>query len=114
MGKFRAPTLRNIAVTAPYMHDGSIATLEGVIDHYASGGRTIREGEYKGVGSASPQKSAFVKGFRLTAREKRDLIAFLRSLTDEKFLSDPRFGNPWSQQPNATQERNPFRSSRSR
>jgi hypothetical protein len=97
MGKFRAPTLRNIAVTAPYMHDGSIATLEGVIDHYAAGGRTISAGEYKGVGSASPQKSAFVKGFKLTAREKRDLIAFLRSLTDEKFLRDPRFGNPWSQ-----------------
>jgi cytochrome c peroxidase len=110
MGKFRAPTLRNIAVTAPYMHDGSIATLEGVIDHYAAGGRTISAGEYKGVGSASPQKSAFVKGFRLTAREKRDLITFLRSLTDEKFLRDPRFSNPWSQQQTVgAEERHPFR-----
>ncbi|MCZ7685487.1 MAG: hypothetical protein M5U28_44600 [Sandaracinaceae bacterium] len=44
MGRFRAPTLRNIAVTAPFMHDGSIATLEEVLDHYAAGGRTITEG----------------------------------------------------------------------
>ncbi len=98
MGKFRAPTLRNIAVTAPYMHDGSVATLEEVIDHYAAGGRTIAGGPNKGVGSANLYKSAFVKGFALTAQEKLDLIAFLRSLTDEKFLRDPRFGNPWSQQ----------------
>ena len=95
IGKFRAPTLRNIAVTAPYMHDGSIATLEGVIDHYAAGGRTIRSGEFKGVGSANPNKSSFVKGFRLTAQEKQDLLNFLKSLTDEKFLTDPRFGDPW-------------------
>jgi hypothetical protein len=95
MGKFRAPTLRNIAVTAPYMHDGSIATLEEALDHYAAGGRTIRNGGYKGIGSANPNKSAFVKGFKLTAREKRDVIAFLRSLTDEKFLTDARFSDPW-------------------
>ncbi|MBK7601801.1 MAG: di-heme enzyme [Acidobacteria bacterium] len=95
VGKFRAPTLRNIAVTAPYMHDGSIATLEGVIDHYAAGGRTIKSGEFKGVGSANPNKSQFVKGFTLNAQEKRDLLAFLKSLTDEKFLTDQRFKNPW-------------------
>jgi cytochrome c peroxidase len=111
MGKFRAPSLRNIAVTAPYMHDGSISTLEEVIDHYAAGGRTIRAGEYKGVGSASPHKSAFVKGFKLTAQEKRDLIAFLKSLTDEKFLRDPRFSDPWTQQKATSnaQQRHPFR-----
>ena len=50
MGAFRAPTLRNVALTAPYMHDGSIATLEGVIDHYAAGGRTIEEGARRGIG----------------------------------------------------------------
>jgi hypothetical protein len=77
------------------LHDGSIRTREEVIDHYASGGRTIREGEYKGVGSTSPLRSAFVKGFTLTAQEKRDLIAFLRSLTDETFLRNPRYSNPW-------------------
>lgn len=95
MGRFRAPTLRNIAVTAPYMHDGSIATLEEVIDHYARGGRRIEEGPYAGDGSASPLKSNFVKGFQLTEREKADLIAFLESLTDESFLTDPRFSNPF-------------------
>lgn len=95
MGKFRAPTLRNIAVTAPYMHDGSIGTLEEVIDHYSAGGRTIRTGEFKGVGSTNPNKSAFVKGFKLSPQEKRDLLAFLKSLTDEKFLTDQRFKNPW-------------------
>jgi cytochrome c peroxidase len=95
MGKFRAPSLRNIAVTAPYMHDGSVATLEAVIDHYAAGGRTIRSGEFKGIGKNNPNKSSFVKGFRLTAREKQDLLNFLKSLTDEKFLTDPRFSDPW-------------------
>ncbi len=96
MGRFKAPSLRNIAVTAPYMHDGSIGTLEEVIDHYADGGRTIRTGEFKGASKNNPNKSAFVKGFRLTAQEKRDLIAFLKSLTDEKFLRDPRFSDPWT------------------
>jgi cytochrome c peroxidase len=95
IGKFRAPTLRNIAVTAPYMHDGSIATLEEVLDHYAAGGRTITMGEYQGNGSTHPNKSSFVKGFTLTPREKRDVIAFLKSLTDEKFLMDVRFSDPW-------------------
>ncbi|AKF04834.1 methanobactin export MATE transporter MbnM [Sandaracinus amylolyticus] len=96
MGRFRAPTLRNIAVTAPYMHDGSIATLDEVIDHYAAGGRTIAEGPYAGVGSASPLKSGLVVGFELTPDERRDLIAFLESLTDESFLTDPALADPWS------------------
>ena len=52
IGRFRAPTLRNVALTAPYMHDGSIATLEQVVDHYAAGGRTIETGPYAGVGEA--------------------------------------------------------------
>lgn len=96
MGRFKAPTLRNIAVTAPYMHDGSIATLDEVIDHYAAGGRTIAEGPYAGVGSASPLKSDLLVGFSLTAQEKADLIAFLESLTDNTFLTDPRFSDPFA------------------
>ena len=95
MGRFKAPTLRNITVTAPYMHDGSIATLDGVIDHYAAGGRTIESGPYAGNGSTSPFKSGLISGFTLTAGEREDLLAFLRSLTDEAFLRDPRFSNPW-------------------
>ncbi|GAB1344206.1 di-heme enzyme [Gemmatimonas sp.] len=95
MGKFKAPTLRNIAVTAPYMHDGSISTLEAVIEHYNAGGRTIQRGPHAGVGADSPLKSEFLKAMDLTPQEKRDLVAFLRSLTDSTFLRDPRFSNPW-------------------
>lgn len=97
MGRFRAPSLRNVAVTAPYMHDGSISTLDEVIDHYAAGGRTIASGPYAGVGSANPYKSSFMSGFKLDARERADLIAFLKSLTDDRFLIDPRYGDPWVQ-----------------
>jgi len=95
MGKFKAPSLRNVALTAPYMHDGSIATLEGVLDHYAAGGRTVHEGPNKGVGSANPFKSEFITGFTLSPRERKDVIAFLNSLTDSSFIRDPRFANPW-------------------
>jgi cytochrome c peroxidase len=95
MGKFKAPSLRNVAVTAPYMHDGSIATLEAVIAHYDAGGRTIRRGPHAGVGARSPLRSEFVRPMGLTARERADLVAFLRSLTDSSFLVNPRFANPW-------------------
>jgi cytochrome c peroxidase len=95
VGKFKAPTLRNIAVTAPYMHDGSIATLEDVLAHYAAGGRTIASGPYQGIGHDNPNKSPTVRGFALSPEQREDLIAFLRSLTDESLLHDPRFSNPW-------------------
>ncbi|GAB1538866.1 di-heme enzyme [Scytonema sp. NUACC21] len=94
MGRFKAPTLRNIALTAPYMHDGSIATLEEAIAHYAAGGRTISTGQYAGVGSKNPLKSTFIKGFKLTQAEKQDLLAFLQSLTDETFINNPAFSDP--------------------
>lgn len=97
MGKFRPPTLRNIAVTHPYMHDGSIATLREVIeDHYAPGGRLIESGPDAGDGSKSPLKAAFVSGFTIAPGEVDDLLAFLESLTDPQFLSDPRFADPWA------------------
>ena len=95
MGRFKAPTLRNIALTAPYMHDGSIATLEEVIDHYQAGGRTIKTGEFAGIGSTNPFKSEFISGFKLSKSEKQDLLAFLRSLTDEEFIKNPAFSNPY-------------------
>ena len=96
MGKFKAPTLRNIALTAPYMHDGSIATLDAVLDHYAAGGRTISEGPSAGAGSASPLRSDLIRGFELTASERADVIAFLESLTDTTFINDPKHQNPWT------------------
>lgn len=77
--RFKVPTLRNIALTAPYMHDGSLASLEQVIDHYASGGE------------AHPNKSPLIQPLNLTAAEKEDLVAFLESLTDQEFISNPMF-----------------------
>jgi cytochrome c peroxidase len=94
-GKFRVPTLRNIAVTGPYMHDGSVATLSEVVDLYAAGGRNVTEGPYAGDGRSHPVKSAFIRGFTLTPGEKEDLLAFLASLTDETFLNEPRFRSPF-------------------
>ena len=82
MGRFRAPTLRNVAVTAPYMHDGSLPTLDAVLDHYSRGGVD------------GPLKSDRIKGFTLDDGERRDVLAFLGGLTDEGFLTKPEFGPP--------------------
>lgn len=98
-GKFRVSGLRNIELTAPYMHDGSVATLEDAIDHYAAGGRTVLTGAHAGVGSESPYKSPLVRPFTLTTEEKDDVVAFLRSLTDTTFVNDPRFGDPFEPAP---------------
>jgi cytochrome c peroxidase len=86
LGKFRVPSLRNVAITAPYMHDGSLPTLAAVIDHYAAGGKFDH-----------PNKSRILHPFRLTDADKRDLVEFLRSLTDEEMLHDPRWSDPWVQ-----------------
>ncbi|MCC6419714.1 MAG: di-heme enzyme [Gemmataceae bacterium] len=102
MGRFRTPTLRNIALTAPYMHDGSIPTLDAVLDHYREGGRTISEGPHAGVGRLSPLKDIFMVGFSLSPQNRTALLAFLESLTDEGFLRDPRFSDPFAGQPRPT------------
>jgi cytochrome c peroxidase len=82
LGKFKVPGLRNVAASAPYMHDGSVPTLEAVIEQYARGGR--------GDPSTDPQ----IAPLSLTAADKDDLLAFLQSLTDDGFLADPRFSPP--------------------
>jgi len=86
MGRFKTPTLRNVALTAPYMHDGRFQTLEEVIDHYDSGGHP------------SPTIDAFMKfttgGLQLTAQKKQQLLAFLNTLTDVEFINDPDFQDP--------------------
>lgn len=94
-GRFRPPTLRNIAVTGPYMHDGSVATLEDVLAMYERGGRLVDSGPYAGDGKANPYKSPFVGGFTLTAEQRADLLAFLRALTDDGFLTDPTLADPF-------------------
>jgi cytochrome c peroxidase len=96
MGRFKAPSLRNIALTKPYMHDGSIATLEDVLDHYSRGGRLTETGEHAGDGRLSPFKSEFVDGFELSDSERADLIEFLDSLSDEFVLTDERWSNPFA------------------
>jgi len=95
MGRFRAPTLKNIELTAPYMHDGSINTLEEVVDHYARGGRKIDSGEFAGDGALNPFKSELIIGFVISSQEKEDLINFLKSLTDWEFICDERFSDPF-------------------
>ena len=93
-GRFRTPTLRNVAVTAPYMHDGSIATLSEVLrHHYARAGRAVHSGR-----AANPLRSEFIAGFDITEAEIADVVAFLESLTDERFLHDPAHGDPWPAQ----------------
>jgi cytochrome c peroxidase len=88
LDRVRAPSLRNVAVTAPYMHDGSSPTLEDVIAIYSSGGM--------GPGRDRKTKSAYIKPLSLNDIEKRELIAFLESLTDDAFLTDPRFADPFA------------------
>jgi cytochrome c peroxidase len=95
VGKFKTPSLRNVALTAPYMHDGSVASLEEVLDHYAAGGRTIASGPYAGRGHDNPHRDARMTGILLTPQNRQDLLAFLRSLTDTELTRDQRFSNPW-------------------
>ncbi len=81
IGKFKVPGLRNVEVSGPYMHDGSLATLKDVIEQYALGGR--------GDPTTDPQ----ITKLTLSDAEKADLLEFLRSLTDATLLEDPRFAN---------------------
>ncbi len=76
------------------MHDGSIATLDDVIDHYAAGGRNIPGGPNAGQGSANSGKNQLLTGFDLSASEKYDLLEFLSSLNDDSVLHEPRFSKP--------------------
>jgi cytochrome c peroxidase len=79
------------------MHDGSIATLSEVLDHYAAGGRSIKSGPNAGDGSKSPLKDRFVRHFDMTEDDRKDMIAFLESLTDDEFLTNPAFSDPWQE-----------------
>lgn len=78
-GAFKVPTLRNIALTAPYMHNGSMATLDEVLLFYAEGG---------GRGHGAEKVDVFVQGFEMSAQEQADLLAFLMALTDESQLPE--------------------------
>lgn len=99
-GRFRTPTLRNVAVTAPYMHDGSVATLEDVVDVYDRGGRLVASGPNAGDGRDSRLKDAAMRPLGLFDEEKADLVEFLKALTDRSFLDDPELQNPFPDDPN--------------
>lgn len=108
-GKFKVPSLRNLAVTAPYMHDGRFKTLEEVIDHYNGGVVNHNElasqlksihpgsGGWGNNNTQDPSRNEFGNPtLELSAQDKKDLIAFLNSLTDTKLLTDPRFSDPFN------------------
>lgn len=85
-GTFKVPSLRNIALTPPYMHDGRFNTLEQVLEHYIHG--------IKNSSTLSTELSAPIM---LSTEEKADIIAFLKSLTDNTFIQDSRFKDPFTQ-----------------
>jgi cytochrome c peroxidase len=88
VGRFRTPSLRNVRLTAPYMHDGSLPDLVSVIrQHYAEGGRA--------GGGPNPRRSPFIQGFEISDQEVSDLIAFLDSLTDDAFVRNRAHADPW-------------------
>ncbi len=83
LGRFKSPSLRNVELTAPYMHDGRLATLEAVIDHYT---REVKN---------HPNLDGRARRRNLSANDKAALVAFLKTLTDQKFISDPKFSDPF-------------------
>jgi cytochrome c peroxidase len=89
-GKFKIPTLRNVEVSAPYMHDGRFTTLEQIADHYGT------RDSLKRSPTIDPLMERFVQPIPdLDAQQKADLIAFLKTLTDTAFLNNPNFSNPF-------------------
>lgn len=87
-GLFRPPSLRNVASTAPYMHDGSIETLREVVEHYVAGGRVIESGPFAGDGRLSPLKSGLVRPFEATDEEIDAVVAFLEALDDPELATN--------------------------
>ena len=87
--RFKVPSLRNVALTPPYMHDGRFETLEEVIEHYATGVNTSSTLDELMFHNIEPG------GLQLTEQDKADLVAFLKALTDETFLNDARFSSPF-------------------
>ncbi len=95
MGRMKVPSLRNVTRTFPYGHDGSVGSLQEVLDNYARGGRLVTSGPNAGDGRNNPFKDRRVSGFPMTAQDRQDLLDFLRALTDTSFVTNSRFANPW-------------------
>lgn len=94
-GRFRIPSLRNLAFTAPYMHDGSVQELDDVLHLYAAGGRNITEGPYAGDGRLNKNKDVRIGGFELTSQEKVQIVDFLMALSDSTIFRKKAFYNPF-------------------
>jgi cytochrome c peroxidase len=94
IGRFKSPSLRNIALTAPYMHDGRFATLDEVVEHYNSGVKAHRNLDNR----LRVQNGTEPRRLNLTTAEKASLVAFLKTLTDEALLADPKYSNPFRSQ----------------
>ena len=94
-GRFRPASLRNIAMTAPYMHDGRFATLRDVIEHYTT--NMIKTPDITPFFVGSGQLCCGLVNPRLQEDQKRDLEAFLHALTDQAVLTDPRWSDPFPQ-----------------
>lgn len=89
-GRFKTPTLRNIALTTPYMHDGRFTSLEQVLDHYSEHLQTKHLSPF--LKEVSNKKNSV--GLQLTKHEKKAVITFLNMLTDPSFINNPEFSNP--------------------
>lgn len=90
-GRFKVPTLRNIALTAPYMHDGRFKTLDEVVDHYSD---HIKQSPYLSSFLRGESNTKGGKSLDLRPEEKKAIVAFLNMLTDSTFINDPRFSDP--------------------
>ena len=93
--KFKVPSLRNVGLTAPYMHDGRFTTLEAVLDHYANDQSSSKDSIFVSP-SLDPllQVAGQKRGIRLSVTDKQAIIAFLKTLNDEQFINDKRFSDP--------------------
>jgi cytochrome c peroxidase len=96
IGRFKIPSLRNIAITAPYFHDGTAKNLKAVIEHYNNGGRNTTEGKNKGDGREHPNKHPMIGAIEITPQETKALIAFLKTLTDTSYLKNKLYKNPFN------------------
>jgi len=87
-GKFKVPSLRNVAITFPYMHDGRFQTLRQVVEHYNTG--VVVQSR-----NIDPSMIGFIHGLGLTQQDITDLVAFLETLTDESFVTNPAYASPF-------------------
>lgn len=99
MGRFRVPTLRNVELSRPYMHDGSVPTLELAVEVMAGGGRHVQSGPNAGDGRNNRYKDEAIYDRQLSEAQRAELVVFVRSLTDHGFASEPRIANPFPDVP---------------